>query len=59
MAVKIEPDDPIIPDVDLGWPMGHCLTGQLNEIKEEKELSAFILDHVLPDMTDDQTFGWL
>jgi hypothetical protein len=59
MAVKIEPDDPIISDVDLGWPMGHLsdLIGQLNEIKEEKELSAFILDHVLPDMTDDQPFG--
>jgi hypothetical protein len=40
--------------------MGHLsdLIGQLNEIKEER-LSAFILDHVLPDATDDQLLGWL
>lgn len=55
----MEPEDPIISDVDLGWPMGHLsdLIRQLNEIREEKELSGFILDHVLPDMTDDHPFG--
>jgi hypothetical protein len=59
MATHIEPDDQIIPDIDLGWPMGHLsdLIRQLNEIREETVLSAFILDHVLPDMTDDQPSG--
>jgi hypothetical protein len=59
MATNIEPDDPVISDVDLGWRMGHLsdLICQLYEIREEKELSAFILDHVLPDMTDDHPFG--
>jgi hypothetical protein len=63
MAANIEPDDANISDDisddDLGWPMGHLsdLIGQLYEIKEETELSAFVLDHVVPDMTDDPPFG--
>jgi hypothetical protein len=54
MATNIEPDDPVISDVDLGWRMGHLsdLICQLYEIREEKELSAFILDHVLPDKSN-------
>jgi hypothetical protein len=54
MATNIEPDETATADVDFGWPMG-LLSGlikQLHDIKDERELSVFILDHVFAEMTN-------
>jgi hypothetical protein len=54
MATNIEPDETATADVDFGWPMGHLsgLIKQLHDIKDERELSVFILDHVFAEITN-------
>lgn len=63
MAANIERDESnILDDIfddDLGWPMGYLsgLIKQLHDFKDERELSAFILDHVFADMTNNEYNG--